>query len=97
MTSFDPTGNGEQRGPESAPGNPGSLPGTRPSRAAANDARNGVPWGGGDPMDQAGFGSENMIHACDYMGTESVRPSDAIAPVPDLAAMGDGGQAFGGS
>jgi hypothetical protein len=92
-----PTGNGEQRGPESAGDKGTPLPGTRPSRAAANDARHSVPWGGGDPMDQAGFGSENMIHACDYMGTESVRPSDQIAPPPDLAAMGNGGEPFGGS
>lgn len=96
--SFDPTGNGEQRGPECAPGNPGSLPGSRPSRAAANNARNKdfLSWPA-DPMEQAGFGSENMIHACNYMGTESVRPSDAIAVPPDLAAMGDAGQTFGGS
>jgi len=96
MTSFDPTGNGEQRGPEYAPGNPGSLPGTRPERAARNNARNAGQMSCSDPMDQAGFGSENMIHACDYLGTESVRPSDALGGVPDLAAMGDAGQTFGG-
>lgn len=91
-----PSGNGQQRGPESAGQKGTPLPGSRPSRAAANDARNGVPWGGGDPCDQAGFGSENMIHVCDYMGSESVRPSDAIAVPPDLAAMGDAAETFGG-
>lgn len=91
-----PTGNGEQRGPESA-GDKGTPLGSRPSRAAANNARNSdfLSWPA-DPCDQAGFGSENMIHACDYMGTESVRPSDQIAPPPDLASMGDGGETFGG-
>ena len=93
-----PTGNGEQRGPEDMSPKGTNLPGTRPSRAAANNARNSnflrLP---ADPCDQAGFGKEDMMGDCSYMGTESVRPSDAIAPPPDLAAMGDGGQTFGGN
>ena len=93
-----PTGNGEIRGPEAAQGPGDPLPGTRPSRAAANNARHAdflkYP---ADPKEQGGFGTEDMTGDCSYMGTESVRVSDAIAPPPDLAAMGDGGQTFGGS
>jgi hypothetical protein len=74
------------------------LPGSRPERASANNARNAdfLKWPA-DPKDQAGFGQEDMTGDCSYMGTESVRPSDVIAPVPDLASMGDGGETFGGS
>ena len=94
--SMCPTGNGEQRGPEYAPGNPGSLPGTRPSRAAANNAKYGGTDWPADPKDQGGFGTEDMAGDCSYMGTESVRPSDDVAKPVDLAQMGNGGEPFGG-
>ena len=92
-----PTGNGMQRGPEDTSPTGTKLPGTRPSRAAANNARNAADlnWPA-DPMEQAGFGSENFVHACDYMGSESVRPTDVCCAPPDLAAMGNGGESFGG-
>lgn len=94
MTSC-PTGNGEQRGPESA-GQMGSpLPGTRPSRAAANNARNRDFLRETVVADQGGFGTEDMERTPSYMGSEAVRPSDT-AETPDLASMGDGGEAFGG-
>jgi hypothetical protein len=92
-----PTGNGEQRGPESAGQGGTNLPGTRPSRAAANNARNAnflrYP---ADPKDQGGFGTEDMESTFSYMDAESVRPSDAIAPPLDLMSMGDPGETFGG-
>ncbi len=93
-----PTGNGEQRGPESAGDKGTPLPGSRPSRAAANNSKHAdfLKWPA-NPKDQAGFGTEDMIGDCSYMGAESVRPSDTIAPPPDLAAMGDAGETFGGS
>ena len=98
MSQGCPTGNGEQRGPEAAQDKGTPLGGTRPSRAAANNARNAnflrLP---ADPKDQAGFGQEDMAGDVSYMGTESVRPSDQIAPPPDLAAMGNGGETFGGN
>ena len=91
-----PTGNGEQRGPEMAPGNPGSLPGSRPSRAAANNARNADFLRETPVADQGGFGTEDMERTPSYMGSPVVRPSDAIAVPPDLASMGDGGETFWG-
>jgi hypothetical protein len=36
-----------------------------------------------------------MERTADYLSTEAVRPSDT-AETPDLAAMGDGGETFGG-
>lgn len=90
-----PTGNGEVRGPESAPGLGNPLPGTRPSRAAANNARFPVL----DPdvvMEQSGIGTEDMQCSPKYMGADNRFMSEVIAPVPDLASMGDGGESFGG-
>ena len=92
-----PTGNGEARGPEFAPGNPGSLPGTRPERAAANNRRNADFLGATPVAEQGGFGKEDMHHSANYLTTESVRVSDAIAPAPNLMAMGDPGETFGGN
>lgn len=91
-----PTGNGEQRGPEFAQDKGTPLPGTRPERAAKNNARNADFLGATPVSDQAGFGTEDMIRPCNYLGTESLRPSDQC-DVPDLAAMGDGGEPFGGA
>ena len=96
--SSAPTGNGEQRGPESAGPMGTPLPGSRPSRAAANNARNSnflnYP---ADPKDQGGFGTEDMESTFSYMGGEAQHLADELAPAPDLAAMGDGGETFGGN
>lgn len=93
-----PTGNGEQRGPESAGSEGTPLPGSRPSRAAANNARNADFLGQTPVSDQAGFGTEDMERSANYLGTEETRPSDAHGKdVPDLASMGDGGETFGGT
>jgi hypothetical protein len=90
-----PTGNGESRGPENAQGPGTPLPGTRPSRAAANNARNADFLGQTPVADQAGFGTEDMIRSANYLTTGNVRPSDT-AETPDLMAMGDPGETFGG-
>lgn len=90
-----PTGNGEIRGPEAAQGPGTPLPGTRPSRAAANNARNADFLRETVVADQSGMGTEDMERTPMYMGSEAVRPSDT-AETPDLAAMGDGGESFGG-
>jgi hypothetical protein len=95
--SSAPTGNGEQRGPESGSTIGTNLPGTRPSRAAANNARNKDFLGSGDPKEQGGFGTEDMQHSAPHMSMESVRPSDVIAKPVDLMEMGDAGQTFGGN
>lgn len=89
-----PSGNGECRGPESAGMTTGSLP-SRPARAAANNAANFKDYPA-DPADQAGFGREDFKGDTSYMGTESIRPSDVVAPVPDLRSMGQSGETFGG-
>ncbi len=90
-----PTGNGEIRGPEAAQGPGQDLPGTRPERAAANNRRNADFLRETVVAEQSGFGTEDMERTPSYMGTTPVRPSDT-AETPDLAAMGDGGQTFGG-
>jgi hypothetical protein len=90
-----PTGNGEIRGPEAAQDKGTPLPGTRPERAAANNRRNAGFLRETVVADQGGFGTEDMERTPSYMGTEAVRPSDT-AETPDLAAMGDGGETFGG-
>lgn len=92
-----PTGNGTTRGMEAAGEMGTNLPGTRPERAAANNARNADFLGQTPVADQDGFGTEDMIRPANYLGTESVRPTDMCnnAP-PDLASMGDGGEPFGG-
>ena len=95
MSQGCPTGNGEIRGPEAAQGPGTPLPGTRPSRAAANNARNADFLGQTPVADQDGFGTEDMIRPCNYLTTQSVRPSDT-AETPNLAVMGDGGEPFGG-
>lgn len=90
-----PTGNGETRGPESAPGLGNPLPGTRPQRAARNNAANPV-LDGPVVMEQSGMGTEDMECSPKYMNADNRFMSEVIAPVPDLAAMGDGGETFGG-
>jgi hypothetical protein len=90
-----PTGNGECRGPESADGMGTPLPGTRPSRAAANNARFKV-LDGPVVMEQSGMGTEDMECSPSWMGADNRFMSEVIAPVVDLAAMGDGGETFGG-
>lgn len=92
-----PTGQGQACGPESADPMGSPLPGSRPDRAAANDRRYAGFLGSGPPKDQGGFGTEDMEHPSEWMGVESVRPSDTIAPPPDLASMGDASQSFGGN
>ena len=95
--SSDPSGNGETRGNENA-GQMGSpLPGTRPERAAANNRRNADFLGQTPVAAQDGFGTEDMQRSANYLTTESVRPSDAIAEPLDLMSMGDAGQTFGGN
>ena len=71
-----PTGNGEIRGPEGAQGTGTPLPGTRPSRAAANNARNSDFLGQNPVAEQGGFGTEDMIRPANYLGTAEVRPTD---------------------
>lgn len=88
-----PTGNGESRGLESAPGAGQPLP-SRPARARANDARHADFLGIGDPKDQAGFGTEDMSHDAHFIGRDGGFPSE---DPPDLSAMGSAGQPFGGS
>ena len=92
-----PTGNGEIRGPESAQGPGQDLPGSRPERAAANNARNAdfLKWPA-DPAPQGGFGTEDMERSADYLGTANLAPTEPHCMPPDLASMGDGGEAFGG-
>lgn len=90
-----PTGNGEQRGPESAGAMGTPLPGSRPDRARANNARNADFLGQTPVADQGGFGTEDMERSANYLSTTNTRPSDT-AETPDLAAMGDGGEPFGG-
>ena len=92
-----PTGNGQQCGPEAADPMGTPLPGTRPSRAAANNARNADFLGQTPVADQGGFGTEDMIPPANYLGTAESRLSDSSEnAAPDLAAMGDGGEPFGG-
>jgi hypothetical protein len=91
-----PTGNGEIRGPESAQGPGTPLPGSRPSRAAANNARNADFLGQTPVADQGGFGTEDMIRPASYIGASVVEPSDIHSPPPDLMSMGDPGETFGG-
>ena len=91
-----PSGNGESRGPESADGAGTPLSGSRPSRAAANNARFAKSYPA-DPKPQAGFGKEDFQGDTSYMSTASVRPSDAVAPVLDLRSMGQSGETFGGN
>lgn len=95
MNPSCPTGNGEERGPEMAGQMGTPLPGTRPSRAAANNSRNADFLRETVVADQGGFGTEDMERTPMYMGSTSVRPSDTME-TPDLAAMGDGGEPFGG-
>ena len=90
-----PTGNGEIRGPEAAQGPGESLPGTRPERAAANNRRNADFLGQTPVAEQGGFGTEDMIRPANYLTMDSTRPSDTTE-TPDLAAMGDSGEPFGG-
>ncbi len=91
-----PTGNGECRGPESAGGMGTPLPGSRPSRAAANNARNADFLKETPVADQGGFGTEDMERSASHISMENVRPSDAIAKPVDLMQMGDPGETFGG-
>ena len=89
-----PTGNGEVRGPESAGAKGTPLPGSRPDRARANNARNADFLGQTPVSDQAGFGTEDMCRPANYLSATNDWCED---PAPDLAAMGDGGETFGGS
>ena len=95
-----PSGNGESRGPESASGPGTPLSGTRPQRAARNNAKNKefLSWPA-DPKPQAGFGKEDFKSdkPSNYLGSPSVRVQDVVATVPDLRSMGQSGQTFGGS
>jgi hypothetical protein len=90
-----PTGNGEIRGPEAAQDKGTPLPGSRPDRARANDARNADFLGQTPVADQGGFGTEDMIRPANYLNTANMAPTDCC-DVPDLAAMGNGGESFGG-
>jgi hypothetical protein len=73
------------------------LPGTRPSRAAANNARNADFLGQMIVADQGGFGTEDMIRPANYLSTENKRISDMPEnQAPDLMSMGDPGEPFGG-
>jgi len=90
-----PNGNGEARGPESADPAGTPLPGSRPSRAAANDARH-KNYLYPAVADQGGFGTEDMHVTATHLSTGNARPSDGRNTPPDLAAMGDAGEPFGG-
>ena len=91
-----PTGNGEIRGPEDAQGKGTPLPGSRPSRAAANNARHSDFLGQTPVAEQGGFGTEDMERSANYLGTAEIRPTDIHSAPPDLMAMGDPGETFGG-
>jgi hypothetical protein len=88
-----PTGNGQARGAESAPGMGSPLP-SRPARAAANDARLSVDMPA-DPASQGGMGSESMMGDVGYLSSSWERPADQCDR-PDLMVMGDPGETFGG-
>ena len=92
-----PTGNGQQRGMEAADGPGTPLPGSRPSRAAANNARNRSFLRETPVAAQGGFGTEDMHVPAAHLSTANVRWSDVEGGVPDLAAMGNAGETFGGS
>jgi hypothetical protein len=49
-----------------------------------------------DPASQGGMGKESMMGDVGYKGGSWDRPADIIGPPPDLMAMGDPGEAFGG-
>lgn len=89
-----PTGNGQIRGPEAAQDAGTPLPGSRPDRARANDAKHGD-FLIGVVAEQGGFGTEDMECSTPGMDGSAIRPSDTME-TPDLASMGDGGQTFGG-
>ena len=94
-----PTGNGEARGLESAPGAGNPAP-SRPARARANDAKSPAPLaGGGDPCAQGGFGTEDMTGDTSFMSGSNQFWSQAHSGEipPDFASIGNGGEAFGGS
>ena len=93
-----PSGNGESRGPDSATNMGTPLPGSRPQRAAANNAKfaNFLEYPA-DPKDQAGFGKEDMQGDSPHMSTANIRVADVIAPPPDLRSWGNGGESFGGN
>jgi hypothetical protein len=97
MNQSIPTGNGECRGPEAAQDKGTPLPGTRPSRAAANNARNADFLGQTPVADQGGFGTEDMVRPANFLSTANVRWHDALDSnaVPDLASLGNGGEPFG--
>lgn len=92
-----PTGNGEARGPESAGDMGTKLPGTRPQRAAANNARNRDFLGATPVADQAGFGEEDFQRDANFLNRSTDFPSDHHNKPPDLSVLGDPGQTFGGS
>ena len=92
-----PSGNGEARGPESAPSAGNPLP-LRPARPKANNAKYADFLGATPVADQAGLGTEDMQHDAAYLNRPSQFWSQAHtkeAP-PDLAALGNGGETFGG-
>jgi hypothetical protein len=92
-----PTGNGDERGMEEGLSDPGTPLPSRTERSNANDARYGDQGAdvGADPKAQGGFGSEDMKADSQITGPAE-RPQDILAPPPNLAALGDGGQTFGG-
>ena len=90
-----PSGNGHKRGMEAADRIGTPLPGTRPSRAAANNARS-TRWDT-NPISNGTDGGQDMHTDIDYFGMSNEHASDCFGPPPDLAALGDGGEAFGAS
>ena len=93
-----PTGNGEARGPESAPEAGTPLP-SRPARAARNNATNNDSLGHANPAAQSGLGSEGvMCGDTSFMGKASVWPTDATHNDDVISAIGgDAGHPYGGS
>lgn len=90
-----PSGNGEARGPDSAPGMGRPLP-SRPERARAN-AANAASDYDADPCPQGGMGTEDMAGRADFMGTAKIRPAEIVGdPDLDLMAQGNPGETFGG-
>lgn len=91
-----PTGQGQSRGLEDAEPAGSPLSGTRATRAAANDAQYGGDGYDPTPRAQGGHGKENMLADENPVSGEICHPADA-QDRPDLMALGDPGQTFGGS
>ncbi len=97
MSVAAPTGQGECRDPIARAGDEPTGFESRTARSEANDRRYGGMGYDPTPKPQDGRGSESMLADVNPAGDVAERIQDIIAPVPDLRALGDPGQTFGGS